>query len=112
MPLAVLTPDTDCDMDCVANNTEICGAGNRLAVYVDTSQPPLDLQTCLNSVQLQSTDPPVFNFDLEGHYIPAFPGAPVSTPGILGNFQESSGVQILVVSIAPFLLLRPLGEGA
>ena len=103
LPLAILAPDSDCNMVCVANDAELCGAGNRLAVYVDSSQPPLNLETCLNSVQLQSIDPPVFNFDLEGHYIPAFPGAPVSVPGILGNFQESGGIQVIVVSIHPIL---------
>ena len=112
LPLAILAPDSDCNMACVANDAELCGAGNRLAVYVDSSQPPLNLETCLNSVQLQAIDPPVFNFDLEGHYIPASPGAPVSVPGILGNFQEpSSTIQILVVSIHPFLLLTSYREG-
>jgi len=112
MPLAVRTLDTDCNMVCTADYTELCGAGNRLAVYVDSSAPSLDLNTCLNSVQLQATNPPVFNFDLEGHYVPAFPGAAVSVPGILGNFQLPStpNIQILVVSILPFLLLTSRGS--
>ncbi|KAF8878018.1 WSC domain-containing protein [Gymnopilus junonius] len=97
LPLATLSPDSDCNMVCLANSAELCGAGNRLAVYVDTTAPPLDLNTCLNSVQLQAISPPIFNFDLEGRYIPAFPGAPVSVPGLLANWpkQGDSNLQIL-----------------
>ncbi|PPR07633.1 hypothetical protein CVT26_001701 [Gymnopilus dilepis] len=97
MPLATVSPDTDCNMPCAADGTALCGAGNRLAVYVDTTAPALDLNTCLNSVQLQSTNPPIFNFDLEGRYIPAFPGAPVSVSAPLANFpkQGNPNFQIL-----------------
>uniref|UniRef100_A0A8H7Y1Z5 Uncharacterized protein n=1 Tax=Psilocybe cubensis TaxID=181762 RepID=A0A8H7Y1Z5_PSICU len=72
-------------MVCNADNTQLCGAGNRLAVYVDSTAPALDLNTCLNNAQLQGGNVPQFKFTLEGRYVPAFPGAPVSVPGLLGN---------------------------
>ncbi|PPQ90243.1 hypothetical protein CVT25_013002 [Psilocybe cyanescens] len=55
MPLAVSTPDSDCNMVCNADNTELCGAGNRLAVYQDTSLPNVNFQQCLADSDLHST---------------------------------------------------------
>lgn len=103
MPLAIPAPDSDCNMVCNADKTQLCGAGNRLAVYVDSSAPPLGLQTCLNNAQLQGGNVPQFKFTLEGRYVPAFPGAPVSVPGLLGNSPQPVGanglhLQVLTVS--------------
>lgn len=47
MALTDLVPDSDCNSICDADHTELCGAGNRLAVYEDTTAPPLDFGTCL-----------------------------------------------------------------
>ncbi|KAH9478079.1 WSC domain-containing protein [Psilocybe cubensis] len=56
MPLAVNTPDSDCNMVCVADNTELCGAGNRLAVYQDTSLGSVNFQQCLTDSDLHTSD--------------------------------------------------------
>ncbi|KAF5310592.1 hypothetical protein D9619_008240 [Psilocybe cf. subviscida] len=53
-PSPVLVPDTDCNIACTGDNTEVCGAGNRLAVYQDTSAPALNLSACLTCSQLRS----------------------------------------------------------
>jgi len=61
MPAPINAPDSDCNMICIANNTELCGAGNRLAVYEDISVTPLSSGACLDSSQLHGT---TFNFGL------------------------------------------------
>ncbi|KAF8872484.1 hypothetical protein CPB84DRAFT_1799523 [Gymnopilus junonius] len=78
MALAVLTPDTDCNTPCVANNAELCGAGNRLTVYVDSTAPPITLTACLGL-----GNPFVFN--LVATFLPTSPGAPVSAPLVIGG---------------------------
>ncbi|KDR71220.1 hypothetical protein GALMADRAFT_75173 [Galerina marginata CBS 339.88] len=103
MPLAVLTPDTDCNKVCNADTTELCGAGNRLAVYVDSSAPPLNTQTCLNSAQLQAT---TFNFDLVAVFVPASQGAAVSPPVLLGNQEQAAHSGVATTSILTVSLLR------
>ena len=52
MEIVSPAPNTDCNKVCVADATELCGAGNRLAVYEDTSAPPPNPQTCLTNFQL------------------------------------------------------------
>ena len=52
MEIVTLAPDSDCNKPCVADATEFCGNGNRLAVYQDTSATPPDPQTCLTNFQL------------------------------------------------------------
>ncbi|KAF9560056.1 WSC-domain-containing protein [Agrocybe pediades] len=104
MPLATPAPESTCNMPCNANPKEICGAGNRLSLYVDTSAPALNLSTCLNGAQLQAGNVPEFNFDLEARFIPAFPGASVNTPVPLGNTavpQASSpnGLHLVVLGV-------------
>ncbi|KAF8799941.1 WSC-domain-containing protein [Phlegmacium glaucopus] len=80
MALAVLTPDTDCAMTCVANDMELCGAGNRLAIYVDSTAPPITLSACLGLGN-------PFNFDLVAVFVPPSPGAQVSAPVQLGSIE-------------------------
>jgi len=80
MALAVLTPDTDCDIPCVANTTELCGAGNRLAVYVQTTAPPITPTACLGLGN-------PFTFDLVAMFVPASLGASVSAPVLLGSIE-------------------------
>ena len=97
MALAVLTPDTDCDMPCVANTTELCGAGNRLAIYVQTTAPPITPTACLGLGN-------PFNFDLVAVFVPASPGASVSAPVLLGSIElaaeeEQPSTLVLGVSI-------------
>ena len=52
MSIAIPVPDSDCGSVCDGDHTELCGAGNRLAVYQDTSAPPLSLQACLSDSTL------------------------------------------------------------
>ena len=80
MALAVLTPDTDCNTPCVANSIEFCGAGNRLAVYVDSSAPPMTLRECLGLGN-------PFTFDLVAVFVPASAGASVDAPVPLGSIE-------------------------
>ncbi|KAH9485989.1 WSC domain-containing protein [Psilocybe cubensis] len=42
-------PDSDCNSVCDADHTELCGAGNRLAVYQDTTATQLSFQNCIPS---------------------------------------------------------------
>lgn len=101
MALAVLTPDTDCNTPCVANTTELCGAGNRLAMYVDTTAPPITQTACLGLGN-------PFTFDLVAMFVPASPGAPVSAPIELGSIElaampEQPSTLVLGVSFFPSL---------
>ncbi|PPQ71708.1 hypothetical protein CVT26_007625 [Gymnopilus dilepis] len=48
-----VSPDSECSSICDADNSELCGAGNRLAVYQDTNAV-LDSQQCLNGTQLRN----------------------------------------------------------
>jgi hypothetical protein len=60
MALVIPAPDLDCNTPCQADATELCGSGNRLAVYQDTSVSPPDFQTCLTNQQFVS-----FRFGLQ-----------------------------------------------
>ncbi|KDR71967.1 hypothetical protein GALMADRAFT_74419 [Galerina marginata CBS 339.88] len=86
MTLAVLTSDTDCNVVCAANNAELCGAGNRLAVYVDSSQPPLSLTQCLGLA---------FSFDIVAMFVPASPGAPVPAPMPMGSVELPAQIEVI-----------------
>jgi hypothetical protein len=86
-------------MACIANNTELCGAGNRLAVYVDSTAPSLIPSTpCLGV--LRDT-----NFDLVAVFVPPSPGALVSAPVPLGSIELASqpeqGTTLLVLGERP-----------
>ncbi|KAH9479037.1 WSC domain-containing protein [Psilocybe cubensis] len=66
MSLVSPLPDSQCNMVCVADSTELCGAGNVLAVYQDTTATPLDQNTCLSLGILfpGAGGVPDFNFNL------------------------------------------------
>ncbi|KAF8890279.1 WSC domain-containing protein [Gymnopilus junonius] len=81
MPLAISTPDSDCSMACQADDTEICGAGNRLTVYQDTSAPPLNVLSCLTNSQLHASNG-AFKFNLQ-----AVPTAGGGAPLVVGSFE-------------------------
>jgi len=71
MPSGKLFDDGSCNMPCEADMLEHCGAGNRLALYQDSSATPLDPQACILSRQ-QS-----FEFQLQA----------VARQGPLNGFQ-------------------------
>ncbi|KAF8961440.1 WSC domain-containing protein [Flammula alnicola] len=75
MPLVIPAPDSDCNSPCLADPTELCGAGNRLAIYQDTTATPPNPQQCLTNSQFTSTTQP-FSFDLQAVPTPGG-GAPV-----------------------------------
>lgn len=52
MEIVDVRPDSECNKPCVADSTELCGAGSRIAVYQDTSASPPDPQQCLTNFQL------------------------------------------------------------
>ncbi|PPQ96884.1 hypothetical protein CVT26_005864 [Gymnopilus dilepis] len=81
MPLAISTPNSDCNMPCTGDATEICGAGNRLAVYQDSTAPPLDVQTCLTNAQLHASGSGRFQFNLAA--LPVDGGA----SQVVGNYE-------------------------
>ncbi|KAF8961438.1 WSC domain-containing protein [Flammula alnicola] len=76
MPLVIPAPDSDCNSPCLADPTELCGAGNRLAVYQDTSATAPDPQQCLTNSQFTSTTQP-FSFNIQAVPTPSG-GSPVS----------------------------------
>lgn len=78
-------------MVCNADTTELCGAGNRLAVYVDSSAPAMNSKTCLSSAQLHGVSN---EFELVAAFVPAFPGAPVRDPLPLGNAELASHPEV------------------
>ncbi|KAF9560657.1 WSC-domain-containing protein [Agrocybe pediades] len=78
MSLAIPAPDSDCNMVCNADNSELCGAGNRLAVYQDTSAT-LDVQQCLSAAQLHSS---VFHYSLL-----AVPTSGSGSSFVVGTFE-------------------------
>ncbi|KAF8890280.1 WSC domain-containing protein [Gymnopilus junonius] len=80
MPLVLPAPDSDCNLACNSDNKELCGAGNRLTVYQDTTAQPLNAQVCLTTTQLHSSNE-AFAFNLQA--VPVTGGA----PQIVGNYE-------------------------
>ncbi|KAF9477666.1 WSC-domain-containing protein [Pholiota conissans] len=95
MEIVTLTPDTDCNMACNADPTEICGAGNRLAVYQDTTATPPGAQTCLTNSQIHS-----ITFGLQA--VPLNGGTPLA----LGAFELAA-----VIEAPSWFLLSNGGTG-
>jgi hypothetical protein len=58
LPFGDHAPDPECNIPCNANTAELCGAGNRLAVYQDSSAIPISPDTCI-------TGRGFFNFQLQ-----------------------------------------------
>ncbi|KAH9484852.1 WSC domain-containing protein [Psilocybe cubensis] len=47
MPYGQLMSDSDCSFTCPGDNTELCGAGNRMLVYQDSTATPPSPNTCI-----------------------------------------------------------------
>ncbi|KAF5325139.1 hypothetical protein D9619_009963 [Psilocybe cf. subviscida] len=70
MPLVINTPNSQCNMPCQNDNTEVCGAGNRLAVYQDTSATPPAAGVCLTNVAQFNNPNSPYMFNLTAVPIP------------------------------------------
>jgi hypothetical protein len=82
MELVNVTPDTDCSKPCQADATELCGNGNRLAVYQDTTAILPDPQQCLP------------NFAILHHFnLQAVPSPGGGTPVPLGGLKVATTSQ-------------------
>jgi len=92
MTLATRTPNSDCNLSCAGDSTEICGAGNRLSVYVDSGVAPLDLNGCLTNAEINPSGSS-FQFNLQmvqtnGGASPVLLGAVFT-----GTFGPSTAIQ-------------------
>ncbi|PPQ73853.1 hypothetical protein CVT24_012243 [Panaeolus cyanescens] len=47
MPYGTQMPDADCNFACPGDNLQMCGAGNRLQVYVNSAATPPSTSTCI-----------------------------------------------------------------
>lgn len=47
MPYGALAPSSECSFPCPGDATELCGAGNRMVVYTDSSATPPSTSTCI-----------------------------------------------------------------
>ncbi|KAF9477668.1 WSC-domain-containing protein [Pholiota conissans] len=82
MELVNHTPDADCNKPCQADATELCGSGNRLAVYQDTAAALPDPQKCLTNFQI------LHDFDIQ-----AIPSPNGGAPTTIGALNIASAVQ-------------------
>lgn len=103
MPLVINTPDSQCNMPCQNDNTEVCGAGNRLAVYQDTSATPPAAGVCLTNVAQFNNPNSPYTFNLTAVPIPG--GGVGSQVGIFNlgvdKFQGPYTMYELEVSSTP-----------
>ncbi|PPQ82515.1 hypothetical protein CVT26_013009 [Gymnopilus dilepis] len=104
MSMVAPAPDSDCNMVCNADSTELCGAGNRLAVYQDTTATPIPTTQCLTTAILfpGAGGVPDFNFNLQ--MVPSSGGG---TPTLLGavfrNMTRPINQKIYEISGGPSL---------
>jgi len=105
LPYGDLAPDAECNIPCKANTAELCGAGNRLAVYQDSSAIPISPDKCI-------TGRGFFNFQLQAVPVNSAGGLLVGgvTKQIYAvtlnfNLQDTVQYTILSVSISKFKLV-------
>jgi hypothetical protein len=91
MALVIPAPDLDCNTPCQADATELCGSGNRLAVYQDTSVSAPDFQTCLTNRQFVAKTG--FRFDLQA----------VPLHGPITSFMQIGTLEFTATAGAPSL---------
>lgn len=85
MPLVIPAPDSDCNAPCQADATELCGSGNRLAVYQDTSVSSPGFQTCLPNQRLVSNNEN-FRFHMQALPLGGSVG-PITNPVLIGTLE-------------------------
>lgn len=100
MALVIPAPDSGCSTPCQADDTELCGSGNRL-VYQDITKGIPNVSTCLTNQRFTNVNQP-FKFDLQ-----AVPNPNGGTPIQIGalEFTAHAGAPsyfILSVSIISF----------
>lgn len=89
MDIVNLVPDSQCNVPCVSDSTELCGAFDRLAVYEDTSATPPSTQQCI----FGNIDTPR-DFSLQS--VP-FPNGGTPTP--LAAIVTDSNTQLLSLTV-------------
>jgi len=84
MPLVIPAPDSDCNAPCQADATELCGSGNRLAVYQDTGVSPPSFQTCLPNARIVGNSG--FRFHMQALPLGGSVG-PLTNPVLIGTLE-------------------------
>lgn len=107
-PSPVLVPDTDCNLVCTGDNTELCGAGNRLAIYEDTSVPALNLNGCLTCAQLRSgttSGTSIFNLTAQpvGNSTSLAP-VQLAALELAATIEQPTMEEIVVITVSPSLI--------
>ncbi|KIM38445.1 hypothetical protein M413DRAFT_30263 [Hebeloma cylindrosporum] len=85
MPLVIPAPDSDCNTPCQADATELCGSGNRLAVYQGTSVSPPNFLACLSNQRLVSNNAG-FRFHMQALPLGGSAG-PITNPTLIGTLE-------------------------
>jgi hypothetical protein len=98
LPYGDPAPDAQCNKPCVADTSELCGAGNRLAVYQDSSATPISPDTCI-------TGRSFFNFHLQAVPVNSAGGALVGGVtrqiyAVTLNFNLENTVQYTILSVS------------
>lgn len=94
-------------MPCQANTSELCGAGNRIAVYQNADATPLDPNLCI--VERDFT-----NFHLQA--VPVTGNPPSAVPGgsirqvyaVTLNFNGNDDPQYTILSVCVNIMIRVL----
>ncbi|KDR70761.1 hypothetical protein GALMADRAFT_1346310 [Galerina marginata CBS 339.88] len=105
MSLVSPLPDSQCNMVCNADSTEICGSANILAVYQDTSAAPLSPTQCLSNAILfpGAGGVPDFNFNLQ--MVPSSSGgSPILLGAIFSGMTIPVNQQLFELSVIVFSL--------
>ena len=100
LPYGDLAPDTECNIPCKANTAEFCGAGNRLAVYQDSSAIPISPDKCI-------TGQGFFDFQLQAVLVNStgeilVGGVTKQIYAVTLNFNLQDTVQNTILSVSNF----------
>lgn len=100
LPFGDRASDTECNIPCNANTAELCGAGNRLAVYQDSSAIPISPDTCISGRGF-------FNFQLQA--VPVNSAGEALVGGVTKqiyavtlNFNFEDTVEYTILSVSDF----------
>ena len=108
MPLVIPAPDSDCNTPCQADATELCGSGNRLAVYQDTGVSPPGFQTCLPNPRIVGTGLSGFRFHMQAVPLSGSVG-PLTHPALIASLElaaQAGAPSFFLLSVS--LICTPL----
>lgn len=98
LPYGTPAPDTDCNIPCKANTSELCGAGNRIAVYQNVNGTPLDSNACI--VGRDFTNFHLQAVPVTGSPPSAVPGGPIrQVYAVTLNFNGNNAPQYTILSV-------------